>query len=458
MNEQLIGLLRAQALGEVVVPGGATFAKASSIWNSRLQGVPGAILRCEGEGDVSMAINLARQHQVPVTVRSGGHSYAGLSSLRGGLVIDLTPLQKVQVDPVAQRALVGPGSRWGHVCEETLRHGLATTTGTVTTVGIGGYTLGGGTGWLARLHGLSLDNLVAAEIVTADAEIRSVNESRHPDLFWAVRGGAGNFGVVTEMEFQLHQIPQQVFAGQAIFPFSEARRGFELYREVMPSLPDAFTCYPAIIRIPPVPAFPEVWHGQLGFAYILCHVGDTVEGEALARPFLDLGQPILKSVGPRSYLEVQKFFDAGVPDGQRWFSRAHYLDALSDGAISTILEHVIHMPGAFSFVYLEPLGGAIALVPPEATAFPHRKAAYGFHILAGWPEAAEDAAALEWTRKFHDAMEPHANGSVYVNLLAEDEADRIPSAYGSNYERLRKIKAKWDPDNLFRRNQNIPPK
>jgi FAD/FMN-containing dehydrogenase len=458
MNENIpVELFRKSVAGEVLMSGNASFDETRRIWNARLEKTPQLIVRCQNSSDVAASVNIARDQKIPFSVRSGGHSYAGLGVCEGGLMIDLSEMNSVEIDAEGKKAYSGPGATWGKFHEAAIAEGLATVGGTVTSVGVAGFTLGGGSGWLSRKHGLALDNLLSVEVVTADGKIIQASKSENADLFWGIRGGAGNFGIVTRFEFQLHETPSEMLAGQIIYPFKDAMKVFKVYRKVMPDTPDEFACYSAMIRIPAIPAFPEHLHGQVAIDLVLAYAGEISLGEAVVQPLRKISEPILDTVGPMSYMDVQRSFDAGTPKGQRWYSQAQYLPRLSDQAIETCLKNTENMPGQFTFVYFGLEDGAICRVDPSATAFPHRNGAYGFHILAGWSDSAEDSAIMEWARMFNKEMAEFSNGGVYVNLLAEDEPERLGAAYGSNYNRLIELKHKWDPENLFRRNQNIAP-
>ncbi len=348
--------------------------------------------------------------------------------------------------------------RRGDFDHEAQAFGLATPGPTVSTVGVAGSTLGGGTEHLARRYGLSLDNLLSADVVTADGTLLRASEDRNADLFWGLRGGGGNFGVVTSFEFQLREVGPEVLAGQIVHPMGAAAEGLRFYRDFMAGAPDALQAYAFFIHVPPIPAFPEEYHGQTALDFVVTYAGDQATGEEVLQPLRAFGDPILDGVCPQPYTALQQTFDEGASVGQRWDSKAHYLDALPDTATDAVVERVDPLPGPFSMVYFEPMGGAIGRVDPTATAFPHREAAYGFHILTGWSDHDNDDAIMDWTREFHAAMAPYANGGVYVNLLGADEEERIPEAYGPNHGRLARLKAEYDPENLFRENHNVEPK
>jgi FAD/FMN-containing dehydrogenase len=446
----------AQALtGALVRPGDEDYERARTIWNARFDRRPDGIAQCESAADVVEAVRFASEHGLLVAVRGGGHDYAGNSVCDGGLVIDLSRMRGVRVDPGSRTARVQGGARWRDVGAAAEPHGLAGTGGTVSTVGVGGYTLGGGFGHLSRQRGLAVDNLLSAEVVTSRGEIFRASETENADLFWALRGGGGNFGVVTEFLLQLHPIPPEVLVSQVIYPMADAGKALAAYRDVAEKLPVETTCYAFFIHVPPLPELPAEHHGEVAIDLVTVHTGDPAEGRALIEPLRSLGAPIADTTDTQPFENVQQMFDPGVPPGLRWYSRGLELDALSDEGLSTLVGHAARMPGPYTMVYLMPGGGAIREVPPDATAYCHRFAAYSFHILAGWSEAAGDEANMTWVRLFHEEMAPHAREGIYGNLLAEDEGHRVKEAYGENFERLLAIKRRWDPDNLFRMNHNL---
>lgn len=457
LESSAVRSLRDRVRGDVLLPADAGYDDARTAWNGRFAANPLALVRCAGAQDVAAAVTFAAEHDLPVSVRSGGHSYAGLSVSDGALALDLSGMRDVRVDAERGTARVDPGATWADVDRATQAHGLATTGATVSSVGVAGYTLGGGTGYLARRHGLGLDNLLAAEVVTADGQVRGASAHENADLFWALRGGSGNFGVVTSLELSLHPVGPEVVTAQAFHAIERLREGLHFYREFAAAAADEVTVYAFVLRVPPVAPFPAEQHGKPALALVACHCGGVADGTSALARLTAFGDPFLAGVQAVPYTAAQQAFDAGMPKGLRWYTRAHYLDALGDDALETFARHAASLEGAYSMAYLEPLGAAIGRIAPEATAFPHRGAAYGLHVLAGWSEAEADDAPMRWARSFHDAMAAHATGGVYVNLLGEDEADRVPAAWGTNYERLRRIKAKYDPENRFRFNQNIPP-
>ena len=457
IDRDLVTRFTRRIRGDVLRPGEVGYDNARTIWNARFDRRPGLIVRCVQADDVMAGVDLASSEGLPLAVRGGGHDYAGRSACEGGVLLDLSPMSQVRIDQERKLAKVQVGATWGDFDREAQAFHLGTTAATVSTVGVSGYTLGGGTGHLARSHGLAVDNLVAAELVTADAQLVRASETENPDLFWGIRGGGGNFGVAVSLEFALHPVGPDVLAGQIVYRFEDAAEVLRSYRDFITGAPDQLACYAFIIRVPPIDAFAEEHHGELAIDLVVVYAGAIADGRKVIEPLRALANPILDWVEPQPYAAVQQTFDAGTPKGLRWYSKAHMLPGLPDGAIDTILQHAELLPGAFTMVYLEPMGGAIGCVDPTAMAFPHRDAAYNFHVLAGWQDPDDDERLTRWTRGFHQAMAPYSTGGVYVNLLGEDESDRIRAAYGGNYEQLVELKRVWDPQNFFRMNNNIPP-
>lgn len=449
--------LRGRLSGPLLRPADAGYDEARGTWNGRFDPRPAAIAQCTGTADVVAAVDFARERGARVSVKSTGHSYAGHSVCDGGLVIDLSLMDAVTVDPAAKTVRVGPGARWGAVDAATQAVGLATTGATVSTVGVAGYALGGGTGYLAREHGLALDNLRSLEVVTAAGQLLRASERENPDLFWALRGGGGNFGVVTALELALHDLGPELLAGQIVYPLGQARDVLRRWRDAMTSAPDELQCYAFVLNLPPLDVFPESYHGRPALDLVVAYAGPVAEGDRAVQPFREAGRPLLDAVAPLPYAALQQAFDAGMPRGLRWHSKAHYFDRVSDDLIDVVLEHTASLPGPHTLVYFEPGGGAVGRVDAGATAFPHRDAAAALHIFPGWSDPSEDDALIGWARSFSDAVAPFATVGVYVNLLSEDEAGRVPAAYGANYDRLAELKRRYDPDNLFRSNHNVAP-
>lgn len=443
--------------GQLLQPGEPSFEQFSKLWNDFFKPRPEAIALCKNTGDVQTALHFTKENNLKFSVKSGGHDYSGNSVLNGGMVIDLSQMNSVNIYPDKKTAVAGPGVRWSEFDEAAQNHGLATTGATVSTVGVAGYTLGGGTGYLARKHGLALDNLISAEVVTARGELVQASKNENPDLYWAIRGGGGNFGIVTSFQFQLHKTGPQIMAGQIVHPIDKAADTLRFYREFMNSASDEMACYAFFLNVPPIDAFSEELHGKSAISLVLAHTGDEETAKQELQPILDFGDPILSAVQPMPYTTAQTMFDEGMTKGNRWYSKAHLLNTLTNDAIDTILQYTKKIPGPFSVAYLEPLGGAINRIKANETAFPHRNSAYSFHIFAGWSTPGNDTEPIKWAKEFHQAMIPYTNGGAYVNLLGYDDKDRISGAYTSNHKKLREIKKKWDPENLFRSNHNIKP-
>ncbi len=446
-----------QIHGDVLHPGDDGYDDARTVWNAMIDRYPTMIAQCTGAADVVTAVTFAREHDLLLSVKGGGHNFTGSGVCDDGLVIDLSPMNAIRVDPEAQRARVQGGATWADFDHEAQAFGLATTGGLVSTTGVGGLTLGGGQGYLARKYGLAIDNLVAADVVTADGDLVHASERENADLFWGLRGGGGNFGVVTSFEFDLHEVGPQVMAGPIFHPYEDAAAALRFYQDFTTDAPDELACYALVVHVPPEPPFPEQYQGEPAVAFAVCYVGPIEAAKNALAPLRDFGDPIVDAVQPLPYTALQQSFDDGSPEGYRWYTKSHYLDGLPDAAIETIVSHTDSLPGPLTQVALEPLGGAVNRVASTATAFPHRDAAYSFGIWPGWADPDRDDELIEWAREFHEAMAPYATDGVYSNYLDRDEHDRINAAYGDNYDRLVQLKNEWDPENLFRMNQNIEP-
>lgn len=447
--------LAARMIGDVLTPDAHGYDDSRSMWNARFDRRPDVIVRCSDSAEIAAALDHAQSNGLRVSVKGGGHSYAANSVADGGLLIDLSAMKAIDVDPAARTATIGAGVTCGELDAATQKHGLATPTPTVSSVGVVGAALGGGGGYLSRKYGLTIDNILSARVVTVDGREVTATPSEQPDLFWALRGGGGNFGVVTALELRLHEVGPQVLSGQVIYPFHDAAHLLRSFRDFMATAPEELQVYPFMFRVPPIEAFPAELHGDPVIDFVLCHQdSDAVDD---VQPLRELGETILDAVAPARYIEVQQGFDANLPAGQRYYSKAHDLAGLTDAAIDTVVRYVPDMRGAFTAAYFDPGGGAIAQIDRSATAYAGRDAPFGFHILAGWTDPSEDASVTGWAADFHAAMAAHATGGVYVNLLADDERDRVPAAYGANYARLTELKRTWDPNNVFRSNHNIPP-
>ena len=443
--------------GRLIRPEDRDYDEARAVWNGMVDRRPALIARCTGTADVILAVNFAREHNLLVSVKGGGHSVAGKSVCDDGLMIDLSEIKGVRVDPEARRARVGGGATLADLDHETQAFGLATPGGLVSHTGVAGLALGGGQGYLSRKYGLTADNLVAADVVTADGRVLHAGPREHADLLWGLRGGGGNFGVVTSFEFQLHPVGPEVMTAQVYYPIAAAAEILPFYRGFVAAAPDELTCYALWAKIPPVAPFPGEFHGRETLCLVACCAGSLDEGRALLAPLENLGNPILRVIQPMQYTALQKNFDEGVRHGNRYYWKSHQIDELSDELIDTIIRLTGSFPGEFSLGGLEPLGGAIGRVDPAATACFHRRAAFTLSMWSGWSNPADDAEIIASTRAFHEAVAPCATDGAYTNYLDGDEDGRVGTAFGENYQRLQRVKARYDPENFFRLNQNIEP-
>ncbi len=444
--------------GELLGPGDAGYDQARRLWNATIDKRPALIARCTGAADVRAGIERARSRDLPLAIRGGGHNVAGTASCDGGVVLDVSPMKGVRVDPAGGSAWAQAGLLWGELDQATQRFGLATTGGIVTHTGVAGLTLGGGIGWLMRKHGLTCDNLLAVELVTADGRLLRVDGQAHPELFWGVRGGGGNFGVVTAFQFRLHPVGPQVLAGPVLYPAEQAAQVLRGYRDWAAGTPDEVSTVVSLRMAPPLPVIPERLHGVPVVTIVCCYSGaDAAAGERLLEPVRRLAPPLLDLVTVKPYGAHQATFDATVPHGLHYYWRSHYLDELGDQAIDTLVDHAWRHRSPRSYTIMFQLGGAVRRVPDEATAFTGRGAGYALNINAVATDGDGLREQAAWTRRMWAAMRPHANG-VYVNFLDREGTDRVRAAYGeAKYRRLAALKRAWDPDNLFRSNQNIAP-
>jgi FAD/FMN-containing dehydrogenase len=449
--------LRSRLQGEVLTPQSPGYDEARSIWNAMIDRHPSLIARCRNRDDVAEAVRFARDHSLLVAVRGGGHNIAGNAVCEAGFVIDLSPMKGLQVNPAARTARVEPGCTLAELDRETQAHGLATPVGINSTTGIAGLTLGGGFGWLSRRHGMTIDNLLAAEIVTADGQLLRASQAENPDLFWGLRGGGGNFGVVTSFELQLHELGPEILSGLIVHPFEDARELLGFYREFAAGLPDETAVWVVMRKAPPLPFLPEAWHGREVVVLACFHAGDMREGERVLEPLRRFGRPIADVVGPHPYTGWQQAFDPLLTPGARNYWKSHDFAGLSDGLVETLIGHAGRLPSPQCELFIGQVGGAMNRVRSEATAYPHRDAEFIMNVHARWDDPALDGACIQWARGVFLDSAPYATGGVYVNFMPEDETDRIRAAYGPNHDRLVALKDRYDPGNLFRMNQNIRP-
>ena len=442
--------------GKLIDPKDSDYDAARRSWNSMIDKRPSVIAQCQTTRDVVAALRHATRERLEIAVRAGGHSVAGLSQTNGGITIDLQNMSGVVVAPSARSARVGGGTLLRALDRATHEHGLATTGGIISTTGVGGLTLGGGIGYLSRGHGLSCDNLRAAQVVTADGRTVTASAKENEDLFWALRGGGGNFGVVTAFEFDLHPV-REVYGGPILFELSDAADVLRFYREFIRDAPEEFGGFPAWQIAPPLPFIPEDRQGEPFLIFVTCWAGPIEEGEAALKPIRDVAPVVAEHVGPMPYPAINSAFDALVPAGLQHYWKANFVKELTDDAIAAHLEHGPKVPAVNSTVHIYPINGACHRVAPDATAFAFRDATFATVIAGMWPDPAENDANTAWVRGFYDATAPHSEAGGYVNFMAGDDQERIKDNYMGNYDRLVDVKREYDPGNLFHHNQNIRP-
>jgi FAD/FMN-containing dehydrogenase len=418
---------------------------------------PALIVRCAGVADVIDAVNFARRHHLLVSVRGGGHNVTGNAVCEGGLMIDLSPMKGIRVDPVRRTARAQAGLTWGEFDHETQVFGLATTGGQVSTTGIAGLTLGGGIGWLMRSYGLVVDNLLSVDMVMADGRLLTASATENEDLFWGVRGGGGNFGIATSFEYQLHRMGPIVLGGMLLYPAAQTKELLHFYREYMADAPDALMALVAFLTAPPAPFVPAHLHGTPMIAIGVCYAGSIEEGQRIVEPLRRFGPPALDLLSPMPYSAIQQLFDAAVPFGLQVYLKSDHLVRLSEEVIDTVVTHAATMTSPLSVAIIVPLGGMVSRVGEHDTAFGHRDTAYDYVIYSMWTNPGEAERHIQCTRDFWTAMQPFSAG-VYVNELGNEGEDRVRAAYPpATYERLVALKNKYDPTNFFRMNQNIKP-
>ena len=457
LDEAAVGGLDGAFTGVLIGPGDREYESARRVWNGMVDRRPALIARCADQDDVVAAVRFAREHGLPLAVRGGGHNVAGNAVCDAGVVIDLSAQRAVEVDPVARTARVSPGALLGDVDRATQAFGLATPTGNVSLTGVAGLTLGGGLGWIARKHGPACDNLLSARVVTADGEQVTASADENPDLLWGLRGGGGNFGIATSLEYRLHPVGPQIIAGGVVHDFADAPEVLRFFADFAATAPDELSVTASTFRAPPgFPVAPEL-HGELVTVLAVCYAGDVATGERVLRPLRSFGRPLADLVAPMPYTALQSGSDAAYPSGQRNYWKSHFVGEISDAAIAKVIEHAPRMTSPLSSFYFQHLGGAIARAGSDTAAFSHREAAFEFTILTVWEDRAEDAEHMTWARDLFAAMAPFAHG-VYVNNLGTEGAERVKAAYApTTYERLVTLKDAYDPGNVFHLNQNVAP-
>jgi FAD/FMN-containing dehydrogenase len=442
--------------GELLGPQDVRYDEARRVWNGAIDRHPAIIARCTSPADVAAAIRMARERDLPLAVRGGGHSIAGQSVCDGGLVVDLSPMRQITIDPRSRTALAAAGVLWGELDATTQAHGLATVGGIVTHTGIAGLTLGGGIGWLMRRHGAVVDNLLGVDLVTVDGELVRASEDERPELFWGLRGGGGNFGVATAFEYRLHEVGP-VLAGPIYYALDDAPEVLRQYRDFAATAPDELTTILNLRQAPPLPLIPEDLHGSPVLAVSVCHTGPIERGEALLRPLRRFGRPLLDAIAPRPYTELQRLFDPTTPHGWHYHWRTCELPPLTDAAIDALCEQAARITSPRSYIIVFQLGGAMSRA--GGTAFAQRDAAHNVNVNAVWlPDDPEPARHVEWAQETLTALTPAARRRSYVNFLADERQERVRAAYGAEtYERLVALKRIYDPENVLRLNQNVEP-
>ena len=456
MTAQTTEALQARVSGPVITPGSPDYDEARKVYNYMIDRRPAAIVKCTSATDVAAVVRQAAETGLELAVRGGAHSVPGFGTADGALVADLSGLDTVTVDPANRTARAGGGVTWGGFNEATAAHGLATTGGVVSTTGVGGLTLGGGIGYLTRGYGLSCDNLISAQVVTADGQIVTASENEHPDLFWALRGGGGNFGVVTEFTFRLHPV-SDIYGGPMFFELSDGPALFAYFNEFIKTAPREFGGFPAFQIAPPLPFVPEDRVGEPFIALVSCFTGSPEEGEKILQGFRDVATPVAEHVGTMPYAALNSAFDALVPKGLQHYWKAAFVGDLTAEAIAAYMEHGPKVPTVNATVHLYPINGAAHDVAADATAFGHRDATYALVIAGMWPDPADNDANTQWVKDFYAAVAPLSQGGGYINFASGDDQSKVAANYGANYARLQEVKRRYDPSNLFHLNQNIAP-
>ncbi len=457
LHPEVIEALKGSFSGEVLLPSDAGYEDARKIWNAMIDKRPALIVRCASTPDVVRAVNFARDNSLVLAVRGGGHNIAGSATCDDGIVIDLSRMKAVSVDPGTRRATVEGGATLADFDAAAQAHGLATPLGINSTTGVAGLTLGAGFGWLSRKYGMTIDNLESAEVVTAAGQVVRASATENPDLFWALRGGSGNFGVVTRFEFRLHAVGPNVLSGLIVYPFAQAKQVLQQYRDFAAKAPDELSVWTVLRKAPPLPFLPEQVHGTEILALALLYTGEPTQGESLIEPLRKFGTPVGEHVGVQPYTAWQQAFDPLLAPGARNYWKSHNFSKLDDKLFDAVIEYIGKLPSPQCEIFFGAIGGATTRPAPDSAAYAHRDAQFVMNVHGRWDDPADDERCMRWARDFYKASAPFASSGVYVNFLTADEADRVRSAYGPNYDRLVQVKRTYDPANLFRTNQNIQP-
>jgi len=447
--------LRAQVKGQLVLPDDPGYDETRQVWNAMIDRKPAVIVQCAEVNDVPTAIEFARENGLEIAVRGAGHNIAGNALCEDGLVIDFSTMRKVRVDTEKKHAYVEPGATLGDFDKAVQAHGLATPVGINSTTGIAGLTLGGGFGWLTRKYGMTIDNLASVDVVTVDGKKVRASVNENADLFWAIRGGGGNFGVVTQFEFQLHHVGPEILAGLIVYPFDQAKQILSQYREFVKSAPEELTVWVVLRQAPPLPFLPEGVHGKEVVVLALFYAGDTADGEKLIQPLRNFGNPHGEHIGAQPYAAWQQAFDPLLTPGARNYWKTHNFVEINDGAFDSMIEFTGKLPTSQCEIFIAHISGASNRIPADSMAYGHRDVNFVLNVHGRWDEAIDDERCINWARTFFKASAPFASAGAYVNFMTEEEGDRVAAAYGTNYNRLVQIKEKYDPDNILHMNQNI---
>lgn len=458
LDDPAVEQLRKDFAGPLLRPSDDRYEEARAIWNGAIRNRPALIARCTGAADVLAALRFARDRGLEISVRGGGHAVAGHALCEGGVLIDLSPMTSVRADPASRKAHAGGGALWRHVDRETQAFGLAVTGGIVSHTGIGGLTLGGGIGHLMRRHGLTIDNLLSCDVVTADGRLVVASEEAHEDLFWGLRGGGGNFGIVTSFKYKVHPLGPTVLAGMLLYPLNEAAEVLAHFRDYVAGAPDEVGILGNLRLAPPLPVVPPELHGKPVVAIVVCYAGDLHDGEKEFDGLRGFKTPALDAIAPKPYLAHQTMFDAALPHGRGYYWKSCALPPLTDAMINVLIRQSEKITSPFSTMPIFTLGGAVARVPEDATAFSNRNAQHNLNIVGAWAiDDPQPERHIAWVRETWEAMQPFASG-LYVNFMSDEPADRVRAVYGPDkYDRLVTLKRRYDPENVFRHNQNIPP-
>jgi FAD/FMN-containing dehydrogenase len=454
-SNETIETLKSKVKGQIVLPDDPNYNEVREIWNAMIDRKPAVIVQCAEADDVLHALSYARENGLEISIRGGGHNIAGSALCDNGVLIDFSHMKAVRVDAQKRRAYVEPGATLGDFDKAVQAHGLATPVGINSITGIAGLTLGGGLGWLNRKYGMTVDNLVSAEMITANGRKIRVSEDENADLFWAIRGGGGNFGVVTQFEYALHPVGPEILAGLLVFPIDQAKQVLQKHREFVKTAPEELNIWVVVRKAPPLPFLPENVHGKEVVVLAIFYAGDIADGEKLIDPIRSFGDPYGEHIGAQPYIKWQQAFDPLLTSGARNYWKSHNLTELSDGLLDSIIEFARKLPSPHCEIFLPLMSGAVNRVPSNAMAYGHRDVQFVLNVHGRWDEAAQDETCIAWAREFFNASAPFASTGAYVNFMSGDEDGRVAAAYGANYDRLKQIKQKYDPENIFHNNQNI---